>query len=742
MTARTKLMRSTKPSATRLKLRAIGFKALLFAAAIANTCFVPETLPCQTFTAPQNAQNLEGDPVIARSDDQHINWAATGGSLYFSNIKGIWSRVYKAPPGVDIVAIQKKTIAGIAVESLVLLSNGQVVLYDESLHKATPVITGDFSFLLSAWKEVGGDAIYGLSFTYFAVARDTETTWKSDTAGLSSVNFNAFALDTAQYVYLATTGGLYKQAPDSNVWHKLTTFPSSYANAIYVDPLNRIYAGTYSSSYLSTDGGSSWVANATGLLSGGITRYGHDVFHNIYAVGGGAAYRSDSGTHAWVRIDSSITRKIADPVSQFTNPYNDIGGDTVVFLATSYGMFASTDQGRTWSESNIGIQASAVYGYLKAPGRQFASTNLGLFYLNNGDSAWTKSFPSNGYAVGNAIYSDNGGILYTLGSIINSNNSQSPNSNWKSTDNGTTWLPDTAGISPMKAGSIPKYFADESGIQHYAVSGIPVESYQKSGGSAWTPDTAGWWRLPGNFPNVIASDQHGSVYAALTTTTDYTGLLLKRPLAGGTWVFDTAGLQKAIVYSISADQSGHVYAGTFGNGVYKRTGSTWASLSSPPGLNGNDAFVTAVNKSGALFAGFAFQNGFNYAWQGVYFTTTDGGSWTKVGLDGIAVRALIPYGDSVYAVTYNDGLYILTTTAVTGVSRQSSMTPHSYALFQNYPNPFNPTTKIGYQLSAISKVSLKVYDLLGRVVATLVNGEMRAGTHEATFDASRFASGV
>ncbi|HTP13293.1 MAG TPA: T9SS type A sorting domain-containing protein [Bacteroidota bacterium] len=68
--------------------------------------------------------------------------------------------------------------------------------------------------------------------------------------------------------------------------------------------------------------------------------------------------------------------------------------------------------------------------------------------------------------------------------------------------------------------------------------------------------------------------------------------------------------------------------------------------------------------------------------------------------------------------------------------------PSSFWLEQNYPNPFNPTTTISYQLAAVSTVTLKVYDLPGRELATLVDGEMSAGTHEVAFDATKFASGV
>ncbi len=68
--------------------------------------------------------------------------------------------------------------------------------------------------------------------------------------------------------------------------------------------------------------------------------------------------------------------------------------------------------------------------------------------------------------------------------------------------------------------------------------------------------------------------------------------------------------------------------------------------------------------------------------------------------------------------------------------------PDRFELFQNYPNPFNPSTTISYQLVADSKVSLKIYDILGREVQTLVDDQRQAGYHQEVFNASRLASGV
>lgn len=68
--------------------------------------------------------------------------------------------------------------------------------------------------------------------------------------------------------------------------------------------------------------------------------------------------------------------------------------------------------------------------------------------------------------------------------------------------------------------------------------------------------------------------------------------------------------------------------------------------------------------------------------------------------------------------------------------------PKEFKLEQNFPNPFNPTTTIQYQLPQDAKVTLKVYDILGSEVATLVNEEQESGYKEVKFNAANFASGM
>jgi hypothetical protein len=78
----------------------------------------------------------------------------------------------------------------------------------------------------------------------------------------------------------------------------------------------------------------------------------------------------------------------------------------------------------------------------------------------------------------------------------------------------------------------------------------------------------------------------------------------------------------------------------------------------------------------------------------------------------------------------------------TGVQQTVELTPTSYKLEQNYPNPFNPTTSINYSIAKASFVKIKVYDVLGREVATLVNENKSTGNYKVEFNAVKLVSGV
>ncbi len=132
-------------------------------------------------------------------------------------------------------------------------------------------------------------------------------------------------------------------------------------------------------------------------------------------------------------------------------------------------------------------------------------------------------------------------------------------------------------------------------------------------------------------------------------------------------------------------------------------------------------------------------------------TTTDVGPFNTGGDDkanSVAIQSdgkIVASGSSLYNNFYNLYAFAVvryTGSITTGVNLVQSETPQSFKLYQNYPNPFNPTTVISYRISAVSHVTLKVYDILGKEVSTLVNKIEPAGKYEVQFSGSNLPSGI
>jgi hypothetical protein len=621
----------------------------------------------------------------------------------------------------------------------ILLDDGSI--YEMILLPDGSSVTGFHSKGGPTLNKLVGDALYGISTSSVYLSRDSAATFQVDTVGLGSGYAYDIGLDTLQYVYLASSTGLFRQHPDTSIWRKVASFPVTFTNVVFVDRKNRIFVASSRKIYLSTNSGTTWNIDTTGLNVKdilGLKGFCDDAFGNIYVRSATELWRSTGGTQPWTHIDQPLSALAYDP--SVYPLFNSLSGDTLLYAATVFGSFVSSNQGATWSQYGTPRRAQFTYGFVKtSSGRRLASTSLGIYYKGPGDLQWTKTFPTSGFLAASPVFLDGSGSVYALGAKTNSSNFNSLRANWKSTDGGLSWNPDTVGIGGL-AGQNPTYFVDETGTQHYGAFDTPAKFYRKTSGQSWTPDTSGYLGNTTDYPTVFASDKHGSLYVATVNVYSGNGMLWKRPIGGGTWVPDTAGLAGAGVYWITADKNGVPLAGTI-SGVYRKNGSTWTKLPSPSGLNGYSAFVVSVDSSGYTVAGFSTPYGLNYFWRGLYATKNNGATWTYLGLDSISVLGLVSYGDTTYAYTYADGLYKVRSTAgATSVGVKTL--PTAYGLEQNYPNPFNPTTTIRFSLAQRSRVSLKIFDILGREVATLVNDELEAGFHQSTFDASKFASGI
>jgi hypothetical protein len=169
-------------------------------------------------------------------------------------------------------------------------------------------------------------------------------------------------------------------------------------------------------------------------------------------------------------------------------------------------------------------------------------------------------------------------------------------------------------------------------------------------------------------------------------------------------------------------------------GIYRSldNGVTWDSV----GISALplDAVSFAMEKN-RIYAGYTRSSGNDFF---VWYSDDFGDSWNIFDHQFQFLLHLYIYDNKIWAGT-NDGFWYreLQTTSADPIEK-----PSTFNLKQNYPNPFNPSTKISWQSALRGHQSLKVYDVLGNVITTLVDEERPAGKYDTSFNASWLASGI
>jgi hypothetical protein len=228
---------------------------------------------------------------------------------------------------------------------------------------------------------------------------------------------------------------------------------------------------------------------------------------------------------------------------------------------------------------------------------------------------------------------------------------------------------------------------------------------------------------------------------AYTNSTLYTGIdssyhirIYKSTNYGNNWILISQGIPEwNLPYYLYACEN-LILCGTE-SGVYKSLngGISWSKITDiPTGIFG--------------FASVGMKNIFISSWNhGFYVSNDSGKTWTQKneGLLSLCTTALYKYTDNLYLGTnWNSVIYRRSLNEVIGIKNISSEIPINCKLFQNYPNPFNSNTIIRFQNNDSKFITLKIFDILGKEIATFVNEKLKAGVYEIQLNGESLSSGI
>jgi photosystem II stability/assembly factor-like uncharacterized protein len=625
-----------------------------------------------------------------------------------------------------------------------------------------------------------GDILVGGQYGIFRSTNNCAS-WARSKAPIKTTaivkDINLFAGVTSYDGRSTSQTGVYYSADGGLTW--IQTVMHYSVNTLIATTSHCILAGTLYGCYKSTDNGASWLLLNNGLPSTSITYIStlYEKTNNeiIAGMSNGGIYFSYDNGNSWIQKSSLGFYVFA--IVQTTSGSLLAGGNG--------GLFRSTDNGLTWTQQspkNIHVSCFAK----SITGQLLAGTSIGVLSSINIDTSWFM-LPSSLITSTLSFGKDN--------SILAANNSGL----FRSTDVGFSWtqfgIPATS-VNALAADSAGRVIAGGDwgisissnngdswtntiptpGLSFFSL-GIGANNKIFAGGGSYgglycSTNNGNSWDFLGFSGTTIwslDSDEGGTILAG----TDQGAFLSNNN--GTSWISINNGLPTYhLIYEIKKKSVSAFFARAgFGSPIYRTTdgGLSWISI----GLNDKYPNSIGVHPNGSIFCGSEY---------GVFRSTDDGNTWTEwnKGLIGLQISTLYidrngntllsTASDGVFQldnngqnwISMNTGLsstvntfitnsqgYIFAGADFSGILRSSYLVTHvnadieaplSFALLQNYPNPFNPRTTIKFDIPYLSFVTLRIFDLLGREVRTLVNEELQHGSYERVFDGNGNASGV
>lgn len=471
---------------------------------------------------------------------------------------------------------------------------------------------------------------------------------------------------------------------------------------------NIAYWGT-TSLWRTLNGGSTvdYIAGYTGSV--------HPDFHDIdfypndqnkiIVVSDGGVYRSDNQGNSWTNLNSTLT--ITQFYSVSADPQN---ADNV--------LGGTQDNGLQKKYSNYSHEWSAIVG------GDFGTvtfnphnSNYVLGKINNYATVYLSTDNGNNFPIQTTIeftawlmpivwHPTSENIAYTAGKL----SGQDPGI-LRSTNYGASWL------------KISQNFPTDRVVEKIAISKTnPSILFASTGHYDFWPS---WW----SEERLYRSTDGGQNWTDLQIMVGNPPKIPKRYISS---IAVNPTDENEVFLTVSVFGSGHVWRS-------QDRGNNWTDISGNiPEVPINDLIVYVNPGTGEINCIAATDIG--------VFITTDMGTWIEVGEglpNSIALDIELHENSQILrTATHGRGVWEINLSG-TGGDLKTSIPINRFYLYNNDPNPFNPLTKIRFQLPTDINVTVKVYDIIGREVATLVNNEFKkAGIHTTEWDASNNASGV
>jgi len=612
-----------------------------------------------------------------------------------------------------------------------------------------------------------GVSLYGGDLdgnVYFS--SDDGKTWTERDNGLyPGFGVAGFALFGTE-ILMASGNVLMTSSNDGLNWTESWRLSGASINCLFQSD-SLLLAGTTDGVYLSNDAGVNWRSAGTGIPAftqiWSLVAQGSDFFAGSAE---GWVYRSTDGGGTWSHADSGIVGP---------HVLSLLASTKGLLAGTDKGVFFSSDSGRSWASASAGVLDMTVSCLATLGSSVLAGTVRGVYRSTNDGIMWE---PSN-TGLTNTNVQD---LAIRNATLLAGTQNLGV---FRSTDGGANWTNTNSSIptgtvaalaynsSYLFAGTGRSYSERGSGVyrssddgQTWAMTGTGLELYSVDA-LATNGTTIFAGGVPGGFwPSLFRSTDSGVNWDTVSVPVYPINALAANAIQvvalsgpvyssiddGLTWSSHTTGSSGTGRYAVALADS-IVYAGT-STGVYRSTigDTSWLSVN-----NG----LTNLNVRSLAISGMYIFAGTD---SGVFLSSNNGEKWTSVG-DGLPrnsmVSALVASNTTLYAGIWSNGAWSRPLAdMIMSVRSLPSGVPAAFQLCQNYPNPFNPTTTIQFTIvsaqsgSASAKKTadrsgrnrqltiVKVYDVLGREVATLVNEVKEPGTYTVQFDGSNLASGV